>query len=205
MKKVMSVILAATLTLCLCACGENEYRDKYDKKIEEIMADSVEIECKWLIDPNAIPYDMSNAEIFDIEQTYINFSPEIRVRRINEYYYTFAVKTNLRDEGMVRDELESSITEEEYNNLIAKKEGNTISKTRYQFLDDEGYLIAIDIFHGDLDGLAYMEIEFANAEEAYAYVEPDWVIADVTDDVNYKNGHLARYGIPESYYEYTKE
>ena len=42
-----------------------------------------------------------------------------------------------------------------------------------------------------------MEIEFLNMEEATAFVTPEWVIADVTDDVRYKNGHLARYGIPK--------
>ena len=46
-------------------------------KVNELMADSVEIERKWLIDPARIPYDLTNAEVFDIEQTYINFSPEI--------------------------------------------------------------------------------------------------------------------------------
>ena len=42
-----------------------------------------------------------------------------------------------------------------------------------------------------------MEIEFLSVEESYAYGDPDWVIADVTSDVRYKNGSLARYGIPE--------
>ena len=104
---------------------------------------------------------------------------------------------------MTRNELEESITEEEYENMIKKKEGNTIYKTRYQFLDDD-YLIAIDIFSGDLEGLAYMEIEFENHEIANQYRAPGWVIKDVTDDLNYKNGYLARYGIPKSYYKYIE-
>ena len=62
-------------------------------------------------------------------------------------------------------------------------------------------MIAIDIFSGDLEGLAYMEIEFTDIDDAVAYGNPDWVIADVTDDVHYKNGYLARFGIPENYEE----
>ena len=58
-------------------------------------------------------------------------------------------------------------------------------------------MIAIDIFHGELDGLAYMEIEFPTLEESLAFDTPDWVIKDVTDDIDYKNGHLARFGIPQ--------
>lgn len=71
----------------------------------------------------------------------------------------------MTSDGMARDEFEDNITEEEYNNLIEKREGNTIEKTRYQFLDGD-YLLAIDIFSGDLEGLAYLEIEFENQEEA---------------------------------------
>ena len=102
----------------------------------------------------------------------------------------------MSSDGMVRDEVNVTINKEQYDNLIKKKEGKTIHKTRYQFYDNE-QVIAIDIFHDQLDGLAYVEIEFANEEEAKKYETPSWVIKDVTDDVNYKNGHLARYGISE--------
>lgn len=180
--------------------AKNEYEQKYDNRIDEILADDLEIEKKWLIDPENIPYDFSNAEIFEIEQTYICFEPEMRVRRINNgNQYSYAIKRNMTSDGMIRDEYETSITKAEYENLFAKKEEGaiTIHKTRYQLLDDNGELVAIDIFHDELNGLAYMEIEFANEEEANNYETPDWVIKDVTDDKYYKNGYLARYGIPE--------
>jgi CYTH domain-containing protein len=180
------------------------YNVFYKSRVSELTNDNVEIEKKWLIDKDNIKYDLSEAKVYEIEQTYINFSPEIRVRKINAgQQYTFAVKTNITEDGMTRNELEENITEEEYKSMITKKEGNTIYKTRYQFLDGD-YLLAIDIFSGDLDGLAYLEIEFENHEIANNYETPDWIIKDVTSDLNYKNGHLARYGIPESYYEYMK-
>lgn len=195
---IILVLILCIIVVLVFGIKEIVYQVKYDKTIEEIMADDVEIEKKWLIRPEDIPYNLSNAEIFEIEQTYINFSPEIRVRRINGgQEYTFAVKTNMTSDGMIRDELEKNITEEEYNNLVKKKECNTIYKTRYQFLDGN-YLVAIDIFSGNLKGLAYMEIEFVNKEEANNFKTPSWVIKDVTDDVRYKNGYLARYGIPEN-------
>ena len=180
------------------------YEINYINKINSIMADTLEIEKKWIIDKKNIPYDLSNAEIIEIEQTYISFSPEIRVRKINGgKEYTFAVKTNITSDGMTRDELEDYITEEEYNNLIKKREGNTIHKTRYQFLDGD-YLLAIDIFSGELEGLAYLEIEFENQDEVDKIETPSWVIKDVTSDLNYKNGYLARYGIPDNFFEYIK-
>lgn len=106
------------------------------------------------------------------------------------------MKYDLRDSGIQRDEVALEISEEEYEELVKKQVGNTIHKTRYQLLV-EGELVAIDLFEGDLKGIAYMEIEFPNMEEAEAFKTPEWVIADVTDDIRYKNGHLARYGIPE--------
>ena len=103
---------------------------------------------------------------------------------------------NMSADGMVRDETNYNITREQYENLIKKQEGTTIHKTRYQLYAD-GQIMAFDIFHDDLDGLAYMEIEFPNEEESLKYKEPSWVIKDVTSDIRYKNGHLARFGIPE--------
>lgn len=172
--------------------------DKYKDTINEIMADDVEIEKKWLIDKDAIPYDLSKVEhVVEIEQTYLCFSPEMRVRKYNNgKNFEFTVKSNMTEDGLIRDETNIRITQEEYDNLITKREGNTINKTRYQFMDGD-YVIAIDIFHGDLDGLAYMEIEFVTKEDADNYKTPDWVIADVTADIRYKNGYLARYGIPK--------
>lgn len=199
---VITVTLIVILIVTVIISLKNIIYDiNYISKVNSIMADTVEIEKKWIIDKDKIPYNLSNFEITKIEQTYICFSPEIRVRKINDgEEYTFTVKTNMTSDGMIRDEMETYITQEEYNNLIKKQEGNTIYKTRYQFLDGD-YLLAVDIFSGELDGLAYLEIEFENQEEADNFQTPNWVIKDVTSDLNYKNGHLARYGIPDSFYE----
>ncbi len=197
-------ILMIVLIVSILSIKKIIYEMNYANKIDSILADTVEIEKKWIIDKKSIPYNLSNAEIVEIEQTYLCFSPEIRVRKINGgEEYTFAVKTNITSDGMTRDEFEDNITEEEYNHLIKKREGNTIRKTRYQFLDGED-LLAIDLFSGELEGLAYLEIEFENQEEANKFETPSWAIKDVISDLNYKNGHLARFGIPESYFEYIK-
>ena len=179
--------------------SNNKTAGNYTDRVNEVLADEKEIERKWLIDKNKIPYDLNkkDVEVFDIQQTYFSFDPEMRVRNYNNgQAYEMTVKLNMTIDGLVRDETNYNITKEQYDNLVKKKEGITIHKTRYQFYED-GEVIAIDIFHDDLDGLAYMEIEFASIEESDAYGNPDWVIKDVTADINYKNGHLARYGIPE--------
>ena len=174
------------------------YNYQYRNRINELTSDNIEIEKKWLIDPQNINYDLSDAKVYDIEQTYINFSPEMRVRRVNDgKQYSFTLKRNMTEDGLQRDEVDFLITEDEYNNLVKKKEGKTIYKTRYKIMD-KNQVIAIDIFKGELEGLAYMEIEFTSVEEANSYETPNWVIKDVTDDIRYKNAHLSQYGIPKN-------
>ena len=170
----------------------------YIGKTKEIkIEDSKEIEKKWLINEKDIPYDLSKADKFEVEQTYICFEPEIRIRKLNDgEFYTLTIKANMSVDGLVRDEVEYYISEDEYEEILKKKEGNTIHKTRYQLYDGD-FLREIDIFKGDLAGLAYMETEFDTEDIAKGEAEPSWVIKNVTSDKRYKNGSLARYGIPK--------
>ena len=168
--------------------------------------DGFEVERKWLIKQEDIPYNLSKAEIYDIHQTYISYSPEIRIRNINNGEdYVLTIKTDdPAFKGLRRTEQEYHITKEEYYKLLDKKEGNTIHKTRYS-LPDNGNLVEIDIFHDQLAGLAYMEIEFFSTEKASAFQEPNWIIKDITTDLEYKNQNLSRNGIPNSFNYYLNE
>ena len=95
---------------------------------------------------------------------------------------------------MVFDLAKEGLTKKDL--VISKKEGNTILKTRYKFFE-ENQVVAIDVFKGELEGLVYMEIEFANEQEANSYQEPNWIIKDVTNDRRFKNQELAQFGMPE--------
>lgn len=204
MKKYIKIIVISILILIgiltILYCGKRVYESiKYEQRITETLSDDKEIERKWLIKREDIPYNLddSNVQKFEIEQTYLCFDPEMRVRDYNNgQSYEFTIKNNMTSDGLIRDEINIDIAKEQYDNLIKKQEGITIHKTRYQFYAD-GQLIAIDIFHNELDGLAYMEIEFKSKDESDNYKTPNWVIKDVTSDINYKNGHLARCGIPK--------
>jgi len=195
---LLTILIVAATILMAFAQLQQIKREKYAKEINEVLADDKEIERKWLVDKDEIPYDLNKAmDIYDIQQTYICFDPEMRVRNYNNgQSYELTIKTNLTEDGLIRDEINMDITQEQYENLIEKKECFTIHKTRYNIYDN-GQVMAIDIFHDELDGLAYMEIEFKSKEDSDNYETPSWVIKDVTSDVRYKNGHLVRFGIPE--------
>ena len=182
---------------------------KYVTDVEKMIefGKNYEIERKWLVSINDIPYDLKDKAIEKeyIEQTYINFSPEIRVRDINNgEYYMMTMKGKSYFDKVAREEVNYGISEEEYNVLLQKKEGNTICKTRYTIIDNKNYL-EFDVFEGEFEGLVYLEIEFKTVDDANKYEEPSWIVKEVTEDDSYKNGYLARFGIPDSYYEYIDE
>lgn len=160
-------------------------------------AEGMEIERKFLIEAENIPYDLKTLDKYEITQSYISFSPEIRLRNVDNTMFFLTIKANVDSNGMVREERNFWITEEEYHSLYKKVEGNTIYKTRYQGPDERGNTFAIDIFKGDLEGLAYYEMEFRNEELANSYTPPSWINKEVTSDKRYKNGSLAQFGIPE--------
>ncbi len=155
-----------------------------------------EIERKWLIDPGAIPFDLSKSKKDALVQAYISFSPTIRVRSENGERYILCVKAKSKGSYLAREEFETELTHEQFDFLLSKKEGRIIEKVRYTVAKD-GLNYEIDIFDGEFKNLAYLEIEFPSVEEAVNFKSPSWVIKDVTDDFRFKNAGLAKYGMPE--------
>lgn len=154
-----------------------------------------EIERKWLIDPDDIPFDLSKAKKDVMVQAYISFSPTIRVRSENGERFVLCVKAKAKGSYLAREEFETELTREQFDFLLAKKEGMTIEKVRYTLkIDNLNY--EIDIFGGELSPLAYLEIEFPTVEDAMNFKSPEWTLKDVTDDFKYKNAGLAKYGKP---------
>lgn len=165
----------------------------------ENMAGQVETERKYLLDVNNLPNkSMKIATIYNFTQTYINYSPEIRVRartgNKNDYYMT--IKVPVDDTGLSRQEIEFFISADEYAELIKKQIGTVILKTRYQFWE-ENYYISVDVYSGDLSGLAVAEIEFDSVKEANSYTPPEWFGEDITSDSRYKNANLSKNGMPK--------
>lgn len=160
----------------------------------------MEIERKWLIAKEKIPYPLETLPCIRIEQQYISFSPTIRIRKINggeRYVMTVKVKPEKGNQDLEREEYEFPISEEEYANLLPLAQGKTIVKDRFVNILPTGFREEIDIFHGELEGLAYLEIEFPDVAAATEYPNPDWVIRDVTAEKCFKNAALARDGMPD--------
>lgn len=155
---------------------------------------NIEIERKFLVDLNKVPYDFSKLERKSIEQGYIIYKPEIRVRSISgeDFFMTIKGETDSSD---VRNELEFRISKEAFFTLMSRDDVSKISKTRY--IVKEGLnKYEIDVFDGKLKGLACLEVEFENKEASDNFVVPNWITREITNDLRYRNSSLAKNNVP---------
>lgn len=149
----------------------------------------MEIERKFLVK------DLPTLETYNstkMLQAYVSIEPVIRIRKEDD---NFVLTVKSRG-GIVREEFELNIAENEFNALLKKVEGIIIEKTRY-FIPLSNELTAeVDVFYGDLNSLITVEVEFSSLKDAENFVPPDWFGEDVSLDYRYKNNNLALYGLP---------
>ncbi len=146
----------------------------------------MEIERKFLI--KKLPDNLTSYKARKIEQAYLCTEPVVRVRRDNDVYYL-----TYKSKGMiVREEYNLPLTKEAYGHLLAKADGNIITKTRYEIPEKDNLTIELDVFEGKFDGLLLAEVEFASEEEALGYIPPEWFGEDVSNSTKYHNSTLSR-------------
>lgn len=159
----------------------------------------MEIERKWLVKAEKIPFDLASCDAVHIDQAYVSFSPTIRIRDIDwGKRFLLTVKTKARgfDPELAKNEYETEITKEEYAALMQIARGRTVSKMRYIRRESDGLIYEIDVFEGEFSELAYLEIEFPDSDSASSFPDPEWVERDVTYFPEYKNSSLAKNGMP---------
>ena len=153
-----------------------------------------EIEKKYLV--KYLVKDIDKCEKVLIEQSYLNIEPDpiIRLRKWNdEYFLTYKNRANNTNKELsIADEYELPISIECYNNLSKKVEGNVIYKDRYLIPLNKKLVAEVDIYHGKLEGLRTVEVEFNNIQEFDDFVEPDWFGKDITNQKKYINSQLSK-------------
>ena len=149
----------------------------------------MEIERKYLIkNLDQLPFHLNDYPHHEIEQAYLNTEPVIRIRRQDQDYYLTYKSKGL----MAREEYNLPLNVESYAHLLAKADGNILTKTRYEIPLDNHLIIELDIFHGKFDGLILAEIEFPNMEEAESFIPPEYFSEDVTFSTDYHNSTLSQ-------------
>lgn len=122
----------------------------------------------------------------EIVQGYVSFSPEIRVRQLDDKYY----RTEKGEGMIIREENEWEIDKEAAEKMFKEVKTNLIEKTRY-YIPYNKYVIELDIYKGVFKGLIVAEVEFESMEEAQAFTPPDWFIEDISEKREYRNKILA--------------
>ena len=69
-----------------------------------------------------------------------------------------------------------------------------IEKRRYRLPLPDGHMAEIHVHEGHLAGFSYVEVEFSNVNDAAKFEPPTWFGREVTEDVRFSYGTLARDG-----------
>ncbi|MEV5026526.1 CYTH domain-containing protein [Paenibacillus sp. LPE1-1-1.1] len=158
---------------------------------------SLEIERKFLLPefPSALVEDSKLKVLSEqrIEQTYlaIDENQELRVRRIvdlasGDVTYTHTFKLG---NGMLREEIEYSISESIYGQVINAFGFVPLTKNRIT-AEWDGRVIEIDTY--DQIELSVLEVEFDSEEAANTFQAPDWFGKDISSERQYSNKKVWR-------------
>lgn len=154
----------------------------------------MEIERKWLI--REFPDNVPGFTLFEdcyIEQSYIYVSndTELRIRKRfrldNDVESGASYKLTVKGKGTIsRVEINTSITEEQYNDALKLSRLRPITKHIRTYMTEDGRKLDTSVVdEGTENEFMYAEIEFDSEEEAKAY-ELSLDAVDVTYDDSYK-------------------
>jgi len=153
---------------------------------------AAEIERKFLI--KEIPMDIEQFPHQEIIQWYFNdpsTGKSIRVRHIWDAYKV----TKKKWYGLVREEIEVTITKEEFDQLRFQVENHFLEKTRYN-IPYEWLTIELDVYK-NLQGLKTAEVEFASKRDAKKFIAPERFGEELTTMRQATNAYIANHGLSD--------
>lgn len=124
-----------------------------------------------------LPDNLEDCPKLSMRQGYLSVSEEREVRiREEGDRYTLTVKTG---QGAVREEIETPLQRQQFEDLWPATEDKRLIKTRYFFpLDD--LTVHIDIYADKLESLKVAEVEFSSEAACNAFVPPEFFGEEVT-------------------------
>ena len=136
---------------------------------------TVEIERRyWMTE---LPEGLDSAQWCFIRQGYLSIDQNSEVRiRACDGNFTLTVKTG---SGLVRQEVEITLSMEDFERLWPLTEGRRLEKRRTEFRRD-GTLFHIDQYLQPLDFLL-AEVEFSSEAHAEAFNPPDFLGREITE------------------------
>ncbi len=80
--------------------------------------------------------------------------------------------------------------------LRSRLEGAELRKTRWQWTQEGGLAICVDLFDGELAGLVVLEVEATSDEHLRGFQPPFPVVSEITSDIRFSGARLAVHGQP---------
>lgn len=160
------------------------------------MATEIEYERTFLL--KELPDGIENAKSEVIRDVYIPAAaahPILRLRQKGDKFVITKKYPAEGDDSSKQYEHTIELSKEEFETMAACPNKQFI-KTRY-YMELAGRPAEVDLYHEELKGLAVIDFEFDNEEEKDNFVTPDFVLADVTQDVAVAGGYLAGKTIEE--------
>lgn len=151
---------------------------------------ALEIEKKFLIKKALTWYEQYPHK--EIIQWYFNDSTtwkSVRIRHIWEEYKLTKKKWN----GLVREEIETDISKEEFDQFRFQVENHFLEKTRY-YIPYEWLIIEFDIYK-NLEWLMTAEVEFKTKRDAKKFIAPERFDEELTMIREASNSYIAHHGL----------
>ena len=147
----------------------------------------MEIERRWLVNgwPEGTP-----AQVWHMAQGYFAVRPAVRIRREAEaggpcqYIVCFKGKG-----GLVRQEIELPVSEEQYRTLAGMLNGPMIQKEQRRYPLPGGLTLEVNQVDKDLDtGFFYAEVEFPDEASAHIWKPPAELSAYLSRETTGQSG-----------------
>lgn len=149
---------------------------------------AIEIERKFLLLNNAWRNEVSHSCHYQQGYLSSNSQSSIRIRTADDQAWLNIKSATI---GNQRLEYEYSIPLADAKEIMAQLCNKpVINKTRY-FVHRTPHLWEIDEFYDDNDGLIVAEIELSTPDEHFEL--PEWLGAEVTQDLRYYNNNLIQH------------
>lgn len=149
---------------------------------------STEIERKWAV--GRLP---PLAPGHRLDQGYLARDGDVEVRlRSMDGQWRLTIKAG---HGLSRTEVEVALTTADGEALWRETGGRRLQKMRHR-VEIGPHVAEVDVYQGDLAGLAVVEVEFGSEADATSFVAPDWFGPELTGDPRWSNASLAERGRP---------
>lgn len=154
------------------------------------MSTEIELEKTYLA--KSLPAGIKKAKSVLIRDIYIPESAgraHLRLRQKDDSYVITKKQPVSGDDSSKQYEHTIELEKDEFM-AIATCSNKDFTKRRY-LMDLAGHPAEVDVYEGKLLGLVVIDFEFDSETEKDAFVTPDFVLADVTEEEAIAGGYLA--------------